>query len=166
MLPNASVAKVTILTASQAQYLQPVSPKLLSDHPTKGINGLIADSEHTVYPSEDEVWFATPEDCSNPETFTGIQKRKYNEVVSLKNLKNLTLLKIPLTERSFCHNFLGKTLFSTRNIRKQAGNGPSRRHIQSSKIAKGLQPSIKYSLLKYPLEEKIEKNRFQFFLVR
>ena len=36
---------------------------------------------------------------------------------------------------------------------KQAGNGPNRRHIQGSKIAKGLQ-SIKYSLLKYPHEEK------------
>ena len=45
---------------------------------------------------------------------------------------------------------------------KQAGNGPSRRHIQGSKIAKGLQ-SIKYSLLKYPHEEKIEKNRFSKF---
>ena len=41
-------------------------------------------------------------------------------------------------------------------IEKEAGNGPSRRHIQGSKIAKGLQ-SIKYSLLKYPQEEKNEK---------
>ena len=52
---NASIAKFTILTASQAQYLQPVSPELLSDHLTKGINDLIADSEHKVYPSEDEI---------------------------------------------------------------------------------------------------------------
>ena len=36
---------------------------------------------------------------------------------------------------------------------KQAANGPSRRHIQGSKIAKGLQ-SVKYSLLQYPREEK------------
>ena len=50
---KASIAKVTILTASLAHYLQPVSPELLSDHLTKGINGLIADSEHKVYPSED-----------------------------------------------------------------------------------------------------------------
>ena len=39
---------------------------------------------------------------------------------------------------------------------KQAGNGPSRRHIQGSNIAKGLQ-GVKYSLLQDPLEEKIEK---------
>ena len=31
---------------------------------------------------------------------------------------------------------------------KQAGTGPSRRHIQGSKIAKRL-PSVKYSLLQY-----------------
>ena len=48
---------------------------------------------------------------------------------------------------------------------KQAGNGPSRRHIQGSKIAKGLQ-SVKYSLLQYTHEEKIEKNRFFQFFVR
>ena len=45
------------------------------------------------------------------------------------------------------------------NKTEQAGNGPSRRHIQGSKIAKGLQ-SIKYSLLKYLHEEKIEKKLF------
>ena len=41
-------------------------------------------------------------------------------------------------------------------LQKQAGNGPSRRHIQGSKIAKGLQ-SVKFSLLHYPHEEKIGK---------
>ena len=35
-----------------------------------------------------------------------------------------------------------------RDLRKQAGTGPSRRHIQGSKIAKRL-PSVKYSLLQY-----------------
>ena len=41
-------------------------------------------------------------------------------------------------------------------LNKQAGNGPSRRHIQGSKIAKGLQ-SVKYSLLQYPRDEKLKK---------
>ena len=45
---------------------------------------------------------------------------------------------------------------------KQAGTGPSRRHIQGSKIAKGLQ-CVKYSLLQYPREEKIEKEFRIFF---
>ena len=42
------------------------------------------------------------------------------------------------------------------NHEKQTGNGPSWRHIQGSKIAKGLQ-SVKYSLLQYPIF-------FEFFL--
>ena len=46
---------------------------------------------------------------------------------------------------------------------KQAGNDTSRRHIEGSKIAKGLE-SVKYSLLQYPrCEEKIEKKSKIFF---
>ena len=45
---------------------------------------------------------------------------------------------------------------------RQAGTGPSRRHIQGSKIAKRL-PSVKYSLLQYSkidhfTKKKIRKN--------
>ena len=40
---------------------------------------------------------------------------------------------------------------------QQAGNGPSRRHIRGSKIAKGLQ-SVKYSLLQYPKNPKVGPN--------
>ena len=50
---NVPVAKVTILTAKQAQYLHPINPELLFDHLTKSINGLIEDSETKVYPSTD-----------------------------------------------------------------------------------------------------------------
>ena len=51
---------------------------------------------------------------------------------------------------------------TTNSTLKQAGNGPSRRHIQGSKIAKVPQ-SVKYSLLQYPHEETIEKIFFQLF---
>ena len=37
---------------------------------------------------------------------------------------------------------------SAQNNQRQAGTGPSRRHIQGSKIAKRI-PSVKYSLLQY-----------------
>ena len=84
---NAQVAKVTFLTAFQAQYLQPVNPELLSDPLNKTVNGLIADSEHKVYPSYDEFWFPTHENCSNPENLTGIHKRIYDEIVALKSLE-------------------------------------------------------------------------------
>ena len=52
-------------------------------------------------------------------------------------------------------------------LEKQAGNGPSRRHIEDSKIAKGLR-SVKYSFVQYAREEQIEnsdffKKKFEFF---
>ena len=43
-----------------------------------------------------------------------------------------------------------------RQYTKQAGTGPSRRHIQGSKIAKRL-PSVKYSLLQYSKIENFSK---------
>ena len=43
----------------------------------------------------------------------------------------------------FCRTFV-ELFWSVRVDRKQAGTGPSRRHIQGSKIAKRL-PSVKYS---------------------
>ena len=53
---------------------------------------------------------------------------------------------------------IGGYIFRKPNFKKQqAGNGPSRRHIQGSNIAKGLQ-SVKNSLLQYPHEEKVFKN--------
>ena len=45
---------------------------------------------------------------------------------------------------------------STKTNWKQAGTGPSRRHIQGSKIAKRL-PSVKYSLLQYSKIENFSK---------
>ena len=45
-------------------------------------------------------------------------------------------------------------------VLRQAGTGPSRRHIQSSKIAKRL-PSVKYSLLQYSKIENFSKKNFR-----
>ena len=102
---NAQVAKVTILTASQAQYLQPVNPEILTDHLNKSINGLIADSENKVYPSNDEFWFPTPENCPNPETLTGIQKRIYDEIVALKKREQLNPAKNLADRETFLAQF-------------------------------------------------------------
>ena len=44
-------------------------------------------------------------------------------------------------------------------VLKQAGTGPSRRHIQGSKIAKRL-PSVKYSLLQYSKIDILRKKIF------
>ena len=60
---NASVAKVTILTAKQAQYLQLVSPEVRTQYFTQSVNALVADSDSKVLPSSDDLWFPTPENC-------------------------------------------------------------------------------------------------------
>ena len=46
------------------------------------------------------------------------------------------------------------------NSFKQARTGPSRRHIQGSKIAKRL-PSVKYSLLQHSKIENFTKKKFR-----
>ena len=65
----------------------------------------------------------------------------------------------------FAADFVGRTISSEHTlehvnfIEKQAGTGPSRRHIQGSKIAKRL-PSVKYSFT------EVENRKFfeNFFL--
>ena len=54
--------------------------------------------------------------------------------------------QISLRRKQFCFHYL-----------KQAGTGPSRRHIQGSKIAKRL-PSVKHSLLQYSKIKNFTKN--------
>ena len=58
----------------------------------------------------------------------------------------------------FCRTFV-ELFWSVRVDRKQAGTGPSRRHIQGSKIAKRL-PSVKYSFT--VLENRINFSNFFF----
>ena len=99
---NASIAKVTILTAKQAQYLQPVSPALLSEHFSKSVNTLIADTGAKVYPSSGGLWFPTPENCLHPERLTGINKRIYDEIVALRAKENLD----PITNDEHRKQFL------------------------------------------------------------
>ena len=55
---------------------------------------------------------------SNPETLTGIQKRIYNKVFTLKNVRNVILQKILLTEKCFSNHFFGKTVLNQEQKRK------------------------------------------------
>ena len=52
-----------------------------------------------------------------------------------------------------------KTRAEDHNETEKAGTGPSRRHIQGSKIAKRL-PSVKYSLLEYSKIENFTRKKF------
>ena len=93
------------MTAKQAQYLHPINPELLFDHLTKSIIGLIEDSETKVYPSTDEFWFPTPENCKDPENLTGIHKRIYDEIVALKAREKLEPDKNSEDRKKFLSQF-------------------------------------------------------------
>ena len=102
---NSVIARITILTPKQAEYLQPINPQLLSNYFNQNIIVLIQDSEIKVSPSTDELWFPTPENCSNPETLTGIEKRIYDEIVQLKKEEKLDSISKALDKQKFLAQF-------------------------------------------------------------
>ena len=102
---NSVIARITILTPKQAEYLQPINPQLLLNYYNQNINALIQDSEIKVSPSTDELWFPTPENCSNPETLTGIEKRIYDEILQLKKEEKLDPISNPLDKQKFLSQF-------------------------------------------------------------
>ena len=102
------IARITILTPKQAQYLQPNNPRLLSDYFIQNINALIEDSEMKVSPSTDELWFPTPENCKNPEKLTGIEKHIYDEIVKLKAAENLDPINVAADRQKFLDQFSWK----------------------------------------------------------
>ena len=60
-----------------------------------------------------------------------------------------------LSKKFFESIWIEHNLTTKNTMEKQAGNGLSRRHIESSKIANGLQSVSKYSLLQYPENSKV-----------
>ena len=102
---NSVIARITILTPKQAEYLQPINPQLLSNYFNQNINALIQDSEIKVSPSTDELWFPTPENCSNPEILTGIEKCIYDEIVQLKKEEKLDPISNALDKQKFLAQF-------------------------------------------------------------
>ena len=79
---NTSIARITILTAKQADYLQPVDPALLANYFEDNITSLISDSETPNYTSPDRHWFPTPENCAHPEKLEGIHKESMMKLSS------------------------------------------------------------------------------------
>ena len=76
------VAKVTLLSPQQAQYLQPVNPELMTNYINQSVTELIASSNSSelIFASQDGFWFPTPQICKNPELLNGIAKRIYDEL--------------------------------------------------------------------------------------
>ena len=102
---NSVIARITILTPKQAEYLQSINPQLLSNYLNQNINALIQDSENKVSPSTDELWFPTYENCSNTETLTGIEKRIYDEIVQLGKEEKQDYISNPSGKQKFLAQF-------------------------------------------------------------
>ena len=86
---NSIIARISILTPKQAEHLQPINPQLLTTYFDENFIAFIQDSDIKVSPSPDEFCFPTPENCSNPEKLTGIDKRIYDEIAKLKKEEKL-----------------------------------------------------------------------------
>ena len=102
---NSTIARITILTPKLAEYLQQINPQLLTTHFNENINALIQDSDIKVSPSTIEFWFPTPENCSNPEKLTGIDKRIYDEITKLKKEEKLDHISNELDKQKFLAQF-------------------------------------------------------------
>ena len=102
---NSIIARITILTPKKAEYLQPIKPQLLTTYFNENISALIQDSAIKVSPSPDEFWFPTPENCSNPEKLTGIDKRIHDEITKLKNVEKLNPISNALDKQKSLAQF-------------------------------------------------------------
>ena len=51
---NSVIARITILTPKQAEYVKPINHQLVSNYFNQNINSIIQDSEIKVLPSSDE----------------------------------------------------------------------------------------------------------------
>ena len=94
---NTIIARIIVLTQKQAEFLQSTNSQLLSNYFNRDLNALIHDSEIKVYPSSDESWFSTPENCKDPKSVTGINRRFYDEIVILKAQEKTNPLTNPNT---------------------------------------------------------------------
>ena len=93
------------MTAKQADYLQPVNPAPLTNYFNENINTLISDTETKVYPSSDDFWFPTPENCPNPDQLEGVQRRIYDEIVKLKQQEKVDPLNCAEDRKNFLAQF-------------------------------------------------------------
>ena len=88
------MADFRVLTPEQIKHIKPVDPSTLTflmhqhiENTDLYLNQLMK----TNHPSDEQetYWFATPEQPGDPETYTPIQKRIYDELLELKYLEQL-----------------------------------------------------------------------------
>ena len=101
---DTAIAKFTILTAKQAEYIQPIDPSLFSLDNFQ-LNELVTIHEKVDPFPKNEFWFPTPETCSSSQNLTGIHKRIFETLVELKQLEKLDPLQSQEEKFKFLSNF-------------------------------------------------------------
>ena len=99
---DTAIAKFTILTAKQAEHIQPIDPSLCSLDNFQ-LNELV--TIHEKVDPKNEFWFPTPETCSSSQNLTGIRKRIFETLLELKQLEKLGPLQSQGEKLKFLSNF-------------------------------------------------------------
>ena len=100
---DSDVTFFKFLSPQQAETLVPIEPQVLalvkfknSDGFEKKMNQLMIDEEFNAdsqpprpKPDYKRFWFPTPETCKNPTTLKGAEKRIYNELEKVRELKSI-----------------------------------------------------------------------------
>ena len=81
---------------------------MLCDYFNQNINTLYADSDTKVFPPLDDLWLPTPENSSNTDYLTGIQRRFYDENFKLKSQEVFDPLNNAIDRHTFSDQFLWK----------------------------------------------------------
>ena len=101
---HTSTARITILTAKQADYLQPVDTALLTNYSSETVYSLTSDYKIPGYTSTKHYLFPTPDNYSNPVRLTGLQPRIYDELVKIKSQEKTD----PISSEQDRTNFLAQ----------------------------------------------------------
>ena len=125
------VATIEVMTAKQSEFLRPMPA---------AIAGILHESEEAMSvsveefnaltycpidkdePQKEEVaegdyWFATPENCDDPGSLTGVNKEIYERIVKCKELEKLDPTESAASRAKFLSNFnWQKTIFTKKEI--------------------------------------------------
>ena len=126
------VATIEVMTAKQSEFLRPIpdviAARLHESEETMTVtveefNALTYCPIDADKPQEEkevaegDYWFATPENCKNPETLTGANKEIYERIVTCKKLEQLDPTESAASRAQFLSNFSWKkTIFTKKEV--------------------------------------------------
>ena len=125
------VATIEVMTAKQSEFLRPI-PEAIADRlhtceetmqvTVEEFNALTycpvdPDKPQKEEAAEGDYWFATPENCKDPEKLTGVNKEIYERIVKCKELEKLDPTESPAMRAKFLSNFSWKkTIFTKKEV--------------------------------------------------